>query len=167
MTDKELLDVIKGAILLEKKGKSLYESVVQTTDVEEVKNLFSMLAEEEKQHIAVLEQQFSLLSKQKDFDLTSLENTPYKAADKVLSDKVAQKVTGAGYEAAVISAAIELEKNAVKYYSKQATIARSEGQKKLFEWLSIWEKGHMQMLAQIDVELKEQIWFDNKFWPLD
>jgi rubrerythrin len=167
MTEKELLDIIKGALLLEKKGKSLYESVVDTSEVEEVKDLFNMLVEEEKKHISVLERQFSLLSKQKDFDLSVLEDTPYRASDEILSDKVAEKVTGAGYEAAVISAAIELEKNAVKYYSEQASKAQSEGQKRLFEWLSVWEKGHMQMLAKIDVELKEQIWFDNKFWPLD
>jgi len=85
----------------------------------------------------------------------------------IISDEVAKQVHGAGYEAAVISAALEFEKNAVNFYSKQAEKAESEGERKLYRWLVRWEKTHMMMLAKLDNEIKEQIWYDNQFWPLD
>jgi hypothetical protein len=30
-----------------------------------------------------------------------------------------------------------------------------------------WEIGHVQMLARLDEEIRERIWYDNRFWPLD
>ena len=33
-------------------------------------------------------------------------------------------------------------------------------------WLADWEKSHMTMLAELDKEIKEKIWYDNSFWPL-
>ena len=53
MTDKRL-DIVKGAILLEYKGKALYESVTETTKIEGVKELFKMLVREEQKHIDLL-----------------------------------------------------------------------------------------------------------------
>jgi rubrerythrin len=67
----------------------------------------------------------------------------------------------------VISAAIEFEKKAVKYYSENSEKTASESEKKIFQWLAEWEKKHLHMLASIDKELKEKIWYDNRFWPLD
>jgi len=84
-----------------------------------------------------------------------------------LTREIVKSISGAGYEAAVISAALDFEKNAVKYYSEHAEAAESAEEKKLFSWLTDWEKNHMLMLARLDNELKEKIWYDNQFWPLD
>ncbi|MBU4495944.1 MAG: hypothetical protein KJ874_11680, partial [Acidobacteria bacterium] len=54
MMDKRMEDILKGAILLEHKGKALYTSVLQTTEIPEIRDLFRLLAEEEDKHIAVL-----------------------------------------------------------------------------------------------------------------
>ena len=166
MTEDKTLDIVKNAILLEHKGKALYESVVATTKFEAVKELFSMLMHEEENHIKVLNEQYSRLSKGEDYDVSGLENFHAAAAHEVLNKTIVENISGAGYEAAVISAALEFEKNAVRYYSQQASQAASEEERKLYLWLSDWEKTHMLMLAQIDNEVKEKIWFDNQFWPL-
>jgi rubrerythrin len=167
MAEEKTLDILKGAILLEHRGKSLYESVAQKTAVTPVKELFEMLVDEELKHIAILNEQFSLVSKGKDFDVSDLEVDEGTTAKAVLSEKIAKEISAAGYEAAVIAAALEFEKNAVKYYSDKATSAGSPGEESLFKWLAKWETGHMTMLAQIDNEIKEQVWYDNSFWPLD
>ena len=166
MTEDKTLDIVKNAILLEHKGKALYESVVATTEFEAVKELFSMLMHEEENHIKVLNEQYSRLSKGGDYDVSGLESSHAAAAHEVLNKAIVENIFGAGYEAAVISAALEFEKNAVRYYSQQASQAASEEERKLYLWLSDWEKTHMLMLAQIDNEVKEKIWFDNQFWPL-
>ena len=167
MAENETLDIIKKAILLEHRGKALYESVVPKTEVTAVKELFEMLAEEEEKHIDILNKQFVLVSKGKDFDAGQLEEVEDTTAKTVLSQAIVTGISGAGYEAAVIAAALEFEKNAVKYYGDQETTASSPEEKKLFNWLVKWETEHMTMLAKIDDDLKEQIWYDNSFWPLD
>jgi len=162
-----MLEILKGALLLEHKGRALYQSVVDSSKVEGVKDLFSLLAREEQKHINMLNKQFSRISKGEGFDVSDIKDSHAETSEAVLTDIIKENVSGAGYEAAVISAGLEFEKNSVKYYSEQAEKAQSEDEKKLFEWLRDWEKGHMMMLARIDDDLKEKIWFDHQFWPLD
>ncbi len=166
MAENNMLDIIKKAILLEHRGKALYESVAQKTEVAPVKELFEMLVEEEGKHIDILNKQFTLVANGKDFETGELDKVEDITAKTVLSQGVVNGISGAGYEAAVIAAALEFEKNAVKYYGDQETAASTTEEKKLFNWLVKWETEHMTMLAKIDDDLKEQIWYDNSFWPL-
>jgi rubrerythrin len=58
-----------------------------------------------------------------------------------------------------------MEKKAIAVYSERAESATDQSEKELYQWLSNWEKDHLQILAQLDKELMEQIWYDNSFWP--
>lgn len=167
MAGTSTLDILKGAVLLEHRGRALYRSVLQSSASEGVRELFETLAGEEEKHIGVLNEQFARIAKGKPFDVSELPQDQTSIPDAVLSEKIVKGISGAGYEAAVIAAALDFEKNAVKYYSDRASSAESEEERKLFGWLTDWEKGHMLMLAKLDSELKEKIWFDNRFWPLD
>jgi rubrerythrin len=151
---------------LEHRGKALYESVAQKTEIAPVKELFEMLTEEEKKHIDILNKQFTLVANGKDFETGELDKFEDITAKTVLSQGVVNGISAAGYEAAVIAAALEFEKKAVQYYGDQETAASTAEEKKLFNWLVKWETEHMTMLAKIDDDLKEQIWYDNSFWPL-
>ncbi len=162
-----VLDIVKGAILLEHKGKALYDSVVKTSEVPAVIELFTWLADEEVKHIAFLQKQFQRLVKGEGMQVVSGELEHAEVLDAVLAEEIVKGVSGAGYEAAVISAALEFEKRAVNYYSGQRDQARSQAEKDVFGWLAKWETTHMEMLAKVDDDLKQEIWFDNQFWPLD
>jgi rubrerythrin len=165
--DLSVLDIVKSAILLERKGKALYDSVVKTTEVAAVIDLFSWLSEEEVKHIAFLEKQYKRLAKGEPLDAAGFKPSHRETTDSVLSLEIVQSISGAGYEAAVISAALEFEKRAVEFYSKQADKAENLDQKEVFGWLAKWEVTHLEMLARVDDELKEEIWNDNQFWPMD
>lgn len=167
MAENKTIDILKEAILLEHKGKTLYLSAAESTSNEHAREMFDMLVDEENKHIEILSKQLKLVASGKDFDASGLDDVSGATADAVLSENVVKGISGAGYEAAVISAALEFEKNAVKYYGKQEAAAKSDEEKKLFNWLVRWEKDHMTMLAKIDDDIKEQIWYDNNFWPLD
>lgn len=167
MTETKTLDILKGAILLEHRGKALYDSVVKTSESEGVKELFNMLSREEDMHIGVLTKQFTRIAKGESFDIAEIEKEHASTHEAIITDEIVKSISAAGYEAAVIAAALEFEKKAVKYYSEHADAAESAEEKKLFTWLTEWEKNHMLMLARVDNELKEKIWYDNQFWPLD
>jgi rubrerythrin len=170
MPENKTLDIIKKAIILEHRGKALYQSVTPETASNGVKDLFNMLAEEEDNHIEVLNRQYRSISRGGKFDahgVAGLSLGGDSVAARVLTEKIVNEISGASYEAAVISAALEFEKKAVEFYAQHAEKAESEEEKKVFLWLADWEKDHMSMLARIDKELMEKIWFDNSFWPLD
>jgi rubrerythrin len=168
MSKETRMNILKGALLLEYKGKALFDSVAGNTEIEEVKELFRILAHEEENHIAMLNKQLVRLIKGGKLDETSSsEELPPSTAEAVLTQTIVDRVHGAGYEAAVISAALDFEKKAVKFYTEQSAVAETEEEKHLYEWLKRWETGHMQMLAEMDEGLKEKIWYDNQFWPLD
>jgi rubrerythrin len=165
MAENKTLDIIKGAILLEHRGKALYESVARQSRVEAVKDLFEMLVKEEATHIDILNKQFGRVANGEPFDVQDLEKSHPEVKDNVMSDAVTRAISGAGYEAAVIAAGLDFEKKAVEYYSQQAKAAGSDEEKQLFRWLADWETTHMQMFAQLDKKLREQVWYDNSFWP--
>jgi rubrerythrin len=167
MAEKNILDILKGAILLEHRGKALYDSVVKTTTAESVRELFHFLADEENKHISLLEKQYKQIMGNKGFMLGDSVDIESYLSHPVMTEEVINEISGAGYEASVIAAALDFEKNAVKYYSDCAASAKSDEERKLYQWLANWEKTHMTMLAEVDEELKNKIWADNSFWPLD
>jgi rubrerythrin len=116
MAENKTLNIIKKVILLEHRGKALYESAAHKTEVAAVKELFEMLAEEEEKHIDILNKQFILVAKGKNFEAGELDKVESTTAKTVLSQAIVKGISGAGYEAAVIAVALEFEKNAVKYY---------------------------------------------------
>jgi len=168
MSEEKRIDILKRALLLEYKGKALFDSVAGHTEIEEVKELFRILSLEEEKHIAMLKKQLNLVARREELkDNFEAEEYPSSTVEGILTQTIVDRIHAAGYEAAVISAALDFEKKAVKFYAEQSTAAESDEEKHLYDWLRRWEAGHMQMLAEMDEGLKEKIWFDNQFWPLD
>jgi rubrerythrin len=84
---------------------------------------------------------------------------------QILSEEIKSQVDAAGFEAAAISAAMDFETRAVQIYSERAESATDPHEKEMYHMLADWEKGHHHWLHKINEDLKEQIWYDNNFWP--
>jgi rubrerythrin len=166
MDTNKTLDILKMAILMEKRGLAFYANVAEQTSDTDISTIFKTMAEEESTHVKFLSEQFLSFEKNQEF---TCPNLPDQAADgianMVLSVEVKNKIAAAGYEAAAISAAIDMEKKAIEVYSTQAEATKNPNEKKLYTWLSDWEKGHLKILNDLDNELKEKIWYNNQFWP--
>jgi rubrerythrin len=167
MENKTAIDILKEAILLERRGKAFYSNVAEKSDSEAAKKIFTMMAEEEDEHIKFLSKQFAHYMKTNEF----LKNEHHHAdanedvAMKVLTDDIKKQITAASFEAAAISAAMDFEARAVKIYSERAVAASDPNEKDLYKMLADWEKGHEFILHKLNEELKEDIWNDNNFWP--
>lgn len=165
MAETKELEVLKTALLLERQGQALYGHVAATTRSPAVARIFRVMAAEETTHEQYLSRQFSRYSA----DATFLEETPAEApqhlARAVLAPEVRAQISASGYEAAAISAAIEMENRAVRVYSQRAEATKDPGEKRLYEWLAQWERGHLAFLAGLSDELREEIWNENGFWP--
>jgi rubrerythrin len=165
MDESRSMEILKTAILLERKGKAFYSSVADKADDPDVKEFFQHMADEEDDHIRFLTEQFSHYVKNQKFRETELPKTEDSTAEQILSEKVKKQISAASFEAAAISAAIDFETRAVKVYSDRAESATDPEEKHFYQFLADWEKGHHKILHDIDKEVKEKVWFDNNFWP--
>lgn len=166
MSDKTL-DILKSAILLERKGFAFYSAVASQTKHNAVKKFFEHMAEEEVEHINILSEQFKHFKEHNSFASTPSQSKKHEAeASEILNDDIKREITAASYEAAAISAAISMEKRAVDLYAQRAKEAKDPKEKEIYAWLSSWEDGHLDMLVAIEKEIQEKIWYDNSFWPM-
>ena len=166
MKNSKLLDIIKSALLLEIRGEAFYRKVADSSENSGIKNIFDIMAKEEVLHADILREKYSEVTK--GGKLTSFERpvNQYESASKhVLSESMKTQIAAAGFEAAAISAAIDMESKAIRLYSESSDNATDTAEKQLFNWLAEWEKGHHKLLIDLDNDLKERIWNDNQFWP--
>lgn len=165
MSQEKALDIIKGAILLERKGKAFYEATARNTNSDAVKEIFETMAAEEDKHIEILSHHYESLVRAGKLSDIEYDDNPQQISTAVLTRQVREQITAASYEAAAITAAMAMEDNAVRFYSQRAQTTTNPLEKELFDWLSNWEKTHLQFLSDLDNELKESVWYDNQFWP--
>ena len=161
------LDVLKQAILFERKGYAFYKQVAQQTTGKAVKNFFNHMANEELVHEEILSRQFKSFSEKnkvskEDFNQYEKFHGPIDAITADLKNEI----ESASYEAAAISAAMHMEKNSIELYLKRSQTASDPEEIKLYKWLAEFEQGHLDDLVDIDREIREKIWYDNSFWPM-
>jgi rubrerythrin len=166
METSKALEILKTAILLEKRGKAFYEKMAEQTNSPEAKKIFTTMAEEEKAHVEFLSIQFAHYIKEGKF--TKPENTYTETEDishEIMNPQLVKEISAASFEAAAISAAMDFETRAIELYSKRSEEADDVNEKAMYKWLAEWESGHHKILYDLNEALKESIWFDNQFWP--
>lgn len=164
MTENDTLDILKNAILLEKRGKAFYRTAAKQSTNSDVEAFFETMAQEEVQHVKILSDQFKAFKETGQFKAPDTTETG-TISKNVLTPEVKASIAAADFEAAAISAAMLMEERAISLYTKRGNEAQDPEEKKLYLWLAGWEKEHLTFLAAIDSELKERIWNDSGFWP--
>ncbi|MGQ9846983.1 MAG: ferritin family protein [Bacteroidales bacterium] len=119
MDTTKSLEILKMAILMERKGHALYNQVAKTTQTHEIKQVFEVMAKEEMIHEKFLSDMFKAIYK-KDNKLSylSLPKQEDQFSGLILTEKLKKEFNAASYEAAAISAAIDIESNAIKVYAE-------------------------------------------------
>jgi rubrerythrin len=166
MSPQHSIDILKEALLLERRGRAFYRKMAEQTANADIRDLFETMAAEEERHISILSEQFTVYNRDRQFialDPRDAGATPLP--DLILSDEVKEQIASSDFEAAAVSAAMLLEERAVALYSQRAESATDTEEKHLFEWLAHWEQGHLSFLAELDRDIKSRIWNDNLFWP--
>lgn len=163
---KSAEDILKTAILLERRGKAFYSMTARQTESDAVRKIFTMMAEEEDSHIDFLSREFAEYEKNGRFSGNAMQNPANDAeALLILSERVKKEISAAGFESAAISAAIDFENRAVEVYQGRANEAEDPNEKQMYQMLADWERTHFRLLHKLNEDLKEQVWHDNNFWP--
>ena len=162
-----VLDVLKEAILGERRAAAFYDMAARNTHDTAVGGIFAMMAEEEKGHARLLAKQYAAVARDGRFEALADGPAPAAVDDGIVTHAVRNGILAAGFEAAAIDAAMALEARAVRLYGERAEAAVDENEKKIYSWLAAWERGHLQLLARLDEDLRESVWQDSNFWPMD
>ena len=166
MSEDRTVEILKNAILLEKRGKAFYQKVAEQASGKAVKSFFQMMADEEIKHVNILADQYKAYQQNQQFNPGDYsEKHGEQMASRVITAEFKKESSAADYEAAAISAAMSMEKNAIKLYEDRAAETDDSNEKALYKWLAEWEMQHLHFLSEIDKELREEIWNDNNFWP--
>lgn len=165
MENSKALEILKTAILLEKRGKAFYEKMAEQTTSAEARKIFTTMAEEEKAHVEFLSVQFAHFVKEGKFSKPEGSAEPEDISHEILNPQLIKEISAASFEAAAISAAMDFETRAVELYSKRAIESEDENEKEMYKWLAEWESGHHKILHDLNEALKESVWYDNQFWP--
>lgn len=160
------LSILKKAILLERRGKAFYTHVAQQAEVPSLREFFESMAREEEQHEKILSRQFRAVTETGHFESGKPAHLDTAIdVSRVLTPEIAVRLASAGFEASAISASMAMEANAIAMYRQAALDATDSDEKKLYEWLADFEKGHYEILAKMDSMLTESAWNDADFWP--
>ncbi|MCU0592283.1 MAG: ferritin family protein [Desulfobacterales bacterium] len=166
MSEDRATEILKNAILLEKRGHAFYSKVAQQARGEAVKKFFQLMAEEEVNHVQILSDQFKSYRSNKKFKPRDhIGQAEFTTVSEILTTDLKRQIAAADYEAAAIAAAMAMEKNAIQIYAARAAETQDPDEKELYGWLADWETRHLDFLAKIDRDLTEEIWHDNRFWP--
>jgi rubrerythrin len=165
MPENSTLDILKSALLLEKKGKAFYQSIADKTDTPSVKEFFSFMAGEEDKHVEILSQQFKSYQANGTFVSQDPSSSHNDAELAVITKDIKDKIAAASFEAAAISAAMAMEQRAINLYADRAATTVDVDERALYKWLAEWERGHLHLLDAMDKALTEKVWYDNQFWP--
>lgn len=165
--ENKALEILKMAILMERRGKEFYNTVANNTKDDNVRNIFTLMAKEEQLHIDQLSQHYKTFQKTGKFELHHTEQPEGEdtIASMILNPEIRKSISAASFEASAIGAAIDMENKAIEVYSQRAKEASDENEKALYLWLADFEKGHHKLLNDLNKELMEEIWYDNHFWP--
>ncbi len=166
MQENRAMEILKSAMLLEMRGKAFYRTAAAQASNAAIKQFFEVMADEEDYHIQVLSEQYKSVKEGGSFkDGGYGDKSGEDVASAVLDAAVREKIESAGFESAAIQAAMAMEERAVKLYGERAAETQDPEERKLYQWLSDWENGHLKILMDMDRELTEKIWHDNQFWP--
>ncbi len=159
------IEILKQAMLLELQGKSFYTKVAEQGSSKDVAEIFNTMAKEEERHIHYLAKHYNSFKDNGVFSADVAYEASPEFAHTVLSAEIKNSIDAAGYEAAAVSAAIEMEKKAVDLYQRRAKESDIEEERKLFQLLAKWELTHLDLLTELNESIVESVWNENSFWP--
>ena len=150
--DKELLKALKYALEFEIKGENIYEDLANEAEDEFVKNTFNGLADDETEHIRIINKYMESIEEETEFDLDKemekIRDLRPKRLFGMLTEEFKKKAKLDEKQLKPFDAGIELEKTSIDYYQEQSKIAETEQTKRFFEFLVKQEQFHLRSLQE-------------------
>ena len=169
MNKEKRLEALRIAIQTELNGVSFYQMAAEQTSDKRGKEVFSMLASEERKHFNELQRHYSsIMTDNKWAPSISLGEAKeiFSGESPIFSEELKQRIKESHFEMSALSIGALLETNSIEFYRRMKQETNEPIARELFEKLENWEKGHLRAIThQLDL-LKEDYWADQHFAPL-
>ena len=150
--DEELIKALNYAIEFEVIGEGVYRDVANKAEDAFIKNTFNGLANDEIEHIRVINRYMESLKQGKKFDvdkeMEKVKDLSPKRFFGILTKEFKKKAALSAEGLKPFDAGIELEQKSIDYYTKQLGKAKTEETRRFFEFLVKQEKFHLESLQK-------------------
>jgi rubrerythrin len=164
----KLLEAVKQALMLEINGFQFYQVAAERCSNPVARQMFEELARDETQHRAELERQFrSILQENRWRPPPRSKKPDLRFKDPVIDQSLKKNIEGAWFDFAALQIGVMLEKRTLDHYRNQRSCTEDPELKALYTWLTEWEEGHLDRLMTLERAMREEIWNEAGFWPLD
>jgi len=166
----DVLKVIKGAIDLEINGRSFFEHAAEKTNNKLGKKMFDKLAKDEIEHLHTFSRLFTSMMGNEDWkSYVSQQEKNKSSLIEGLKERMNRKAKEArASDLEAIRIGMELEKNAIDFFSNSAKETGDQKAKEIFLKIADEERLHYDLLqAQYDSVTNSGFWFDVAEFKMD
>lgn len=155
-------EVLKIAINMEGEGLAFYSSLAKSVKDAKVKEIFSILADEEEDHLDDFKKAYNELTSSQDSsqgydDYTVDEYIRHLVETGVFTqkDEVKRLTAKIKTDLDALRIGIQAEKDAILFYTEASKNTKNKEGQKTFEFLASEEKKHLKLLADLLKALKK------------
>jgi rubrerythrin len=161
-------NAIKEAIKLEINGRKFFDHAADVTTHEKGKKMFYFLASEEVKHLEKFGRMFTEILSGSDWKQYVREEVGDEEAPLITKLKENMKREDTKGEVEALRVGMELEENAVRFFTQASAESDDPVAKKIFREISEEEKFHYDLLqAQYDSVTKSGFWLGSAEFQMD
>lgn len=164
---ENLADSLRKAAMAELEGHNFYMMAANTTTDQKGKEVFTLLAREEMDHFKFLKTHYESVQESGKLSKTAKlgARSGFDDAWPIFSAELKRRAGEAHYEMTALAVGIQLEQDAMKFYSEQSQKVADPVAQNFFQELAEWEKGHYNALLKQQESLKHDYWEGAGFEP--
>lgn len=153
-------------MLAEITGSEFYATAAEKTQDLQGKQVFLLLADEERKHLEYLKRQFGHLLKNGAFQpLHETSRLDPNRENPIFSSELRARLNTAHWEITALSVGIALEQASIERYRQLAESAPDPVSREFFNNLRRWEETHAAALSKQFNLLRESYWEQARFAP--
>ncbi|MFC2166670.1 ferritin family protein [Acidobacteriota bacterium] len=165
---REVENAIKEAIRLEINGRKFFMHAADITEHEKGKKMFRFLADEEVKHMEVFGKLFSQILDSEDWKMYVRDEELRGESPLVEKLKERMKNEEGKGEVEALRIGMQLEQNAIEFFSKALVDADDSTAKKIFREIGEEEKFHFDLLqSQYDSVTNSGFWLGSAEFKMD
>jgi rubrerythrin len=166
-TNEQIREILRKAYQIEVDGYTFYSMAAEQAKKEPVQELFDKLASDEMQHKAYLKGVMgSFEEKGVEAFKVRFRDPELKAfTETIFTEKFKDQARGADFELGVLSIGMTLETNAIRYFSAAAQQSSDGDVREFYEFLTNWEREHLEALHSLYNGVREDFWSEGGFSP--
>jgi rubrerythrin len=163
----KIREILKKAYQIEVDGYTFYSMTADQADKTAVQELFDKLARDETEHKAFLRDimRGHEAKGAAAFNVDRRDSGLKAFTATIFTDKFKKQAEGAAFEMGALSVGMQLESNAIQYFSEAAKTAGEAEIRDFYTFLAGWEKEHFDALQKLFDVIKGDFWHQSGFEP--